>query len=94
MDTRRIVLMNDMTYNADHIDPVESLKDALAFAVDDWGETRAKAWVYGIVLGWDKEGGTEALREIAEQHRWTPEQVARLRTLHERFEALRNADDT
>lgn len=83
----KMVFANDLPYQGDDLDPLKALGDTLAFAVDDWGDTRAKAWVYGIVLGWDDE----ALKELAPSCRWTEEQVDRLRSLHERFVGLSSA---
>lgn len=78
------IFLNDFTYSADEEDPHRSLEDALAFAADDWGDSRAKSWVYGIILGWDNDDGTpgEAMDEQAQRHGWSDETVARLRRLH------------
>ena len=82
----KVIFANDLTYSNGQENPLESLKDALSFAVDDWGDSRAKAWVYGIVLGWDSDyDGEDAMGELAERFGWTPDQVARLRRLHARF---------
>lgn len=76
-----VIMANDLPYTRDEPNPLTAIGDALAFGVDDWGATRAKAWIYGIVLGWDDE----SIDDLAKQHRWTPNQVRRLRALHERF---------
>lgn len=85
-----VIFANDLPYTNGNDDPLRALEDTLAFAVDDWSDTRAKAWIYGIVCGWDDPDAPDedAMSELAEQFRWTPEQVARLRLLHERFKAL------
>jgi len=64
--------------------PIDSLKSTLAFAVDDWSRTRAMAWVWGIVHGWEGE----SLEECKAEFRWTDEACARLGRLHDAFEAL------
>ena len=56
---------------------LSSLSRTVAFAPGDWTERRADAWVYGILVGWDDD--EDALQELAEQHGWSEEQVARLR---------------
>ena len=87
MSDPRIVFANDLPFSARHADPFESLKDMLALSADDWGETRAKAWVYGIVLGWDyPEDDGETMAELADKFDWSDEQVARLRQLHKNFD--------
>ena len=60
-----MVFLNDQPYSDGQEDPIKALRDTLAFAVDDWGDSRAKAWVYGIVLGWDDEDDHEAMDEVA-----------------------------
>lgn len=76
--------LNDVTYTDGEEHPIQALKTTLAFAADDWGDTRAKAWVWGIILGWD-EASEE---ELAARFGWSAESVGRLRRLHERFEAF------
>jgi len=78
------VFLNDQPYRDGEEDPHESLRTALAFSVDDWGATRAMAWVWGIVEGWDDE----AMAELAAEFRWDAATTARLNRLHERFAAL------
>lgn len=75
------IFVNDLPYSTPQEDPKESLKDTLAFSVDDWTQTRAMAWVWGIVCGWDDE----SLAELAPRFNWSDEAVARLKRLHERF---------
>jgi hypothetical protein len=75
---------NDLPYQGQKLEPLEALGDVLAFSADDWGETRAMAWVWGIVLGWDDD----ASAELAAKFRWSAEQIARMQALHERFDAL------
>jgi hypothetical protein len=54
----------------------------------DWGTLRRDAWLYGLFCGWDCEenhehddlcGDGDAMREIANQHGWSEQDVARLR---------------
>ena len=88
-DLGRPVFVNNLTYSDGEENPLEALKTTLAFAVDDWGDSRAKAWVYGIVLGWGEEGeDDDAHPELAERHGWDAGAVARLRRLHSAFAAL------
>lgn len=69
-----------MTYTGEE-HPLKSLKTTVAFAADDWGQTRGKAWLYGIICGWD-----DAMAEVAARFHWEPETVARLQRLHESFD--------
>ena len=66
-------------------DPIESLERALATASKDWSESKDDAWIYGIILGWDKE----SLQELQELHRWNDEAVARLERLHQKFKTIK-----
>lgn len=75
------VWLNDVPYQAGQEDPRQSLQDTLAFSVDDWGATRAMAWVWGIINGWDDD----AMKELAEQHGWNEATIARLNRLHAAF---------
>lgn len=85
----RVIIANDIPFGDGEEDPRESLKSAIVFSVDDWGASRAMAWVYGIVVGWDDEDGNDdAMAELAVKFRWDATAVARLRRLHEAFEAL------
>jgi hypothetical protein len=76
------IFANDLPYSTPTESPFESLKDTLAFSPDDWGDSRAMAWVYGIILGWDDE----VLTELAQQFRWSAAAIERLRVLHAAFE--------
>jgi hypothetical protein len=76
--------------------PLESLHGALVTSSQDWGEAGDFAWIYGIVVGWDPDPGDQpdadeafAMADLAQQHGWTPAEVARLRRLHAQYEALR-----
>lgn len=84
MSSPTAVFLNDQPYRDGQEDPRESLRDTLAFSVDDWGATRAMAWVWGIVHGWDPE----AMEELAERFGWDPATTARLDRLHEAFDRL------
>lgn len=85
-----MIFANDLPFRDEHLDPLRSIGDSLAFAADDWGDSRAKAWIYGIVLGWDDEDGSEsaAMDELAIRHRWDAATVARLRALHAAWKRL------
>jgi len=58
------------------------MRNLMATNSRDWSTDRSDAWLYGIVLGW---GHGEAMAELAEQHGWAPEDVRRLKSLHEKF---------
>lgn len=62
--------------------PLESISSTIAFDSRDWSTDKNDAWIYGIVLGWADEGESEdALNDVAETHRWTPDTVDRLKRL-------------
>lgn len=44
----------------------------------DWSLNHRDAWAYGIILGWN-DG---ALAELAVRHRWSDEEVTRLKKLN------------
>ena len=87
-----IIIANNLPYTLTEMDPREALRDTIALSADDWSQTRAMAWVYGIILGWDpdpeadEDGG--AMAELAAKFDWEPEQVERLRELHGRFDQM------
>lgn len=88
--TERIIIANNLPYTLPTTDAKQALQDTLAFAVNDWAEDRASAWIYGIILGWfdDPETEAEVREEFRQKFGWTGEQIARLEALHEAFEAL------
>jgi hypothetical protein len=67
----------------------KSLQAALAFSPKDWSQHHRDAWVWGIINGWD----SEAMREVAEQHGWSPDTVRRLERLHRQFAEAFGLDD-
>lgn len=78
------IILNDVTYTDGEENPLKALSTTLAFSADDWGSSRAKSWVWGIVCGWDDE----AMAELAAEWGWDETAVARLNRLHARFEEL------
>lgn len=60
--------------------PHESLHTCMVFAPNDWSESKREAWIYGIVVGWGR-----ALDDVAKKHRWAPEDVNRLKIMHQKF---------
>lgn len=64
--------------------PLASLEMTLPFHPRDWSEHHRDAWIYGVIVGWDT-----ALEDVAHKHGWTPETVARLQRLRERFLSLK-----
>ena len=98
----QVIIANDLPYSLPTTDPKQALQDTIAFSANDWGESRAMAWVYGIVLGWDFDGdedddeddGSELREEFRQKFGWTGEQIARLEALHAAFERLGAGEDT
>lgn len=68
-------------------DPIETLRRVITGASDDWAATNAKAWVYGIVVGWSDDEG-DAHQSLADKYGWPPEAVAKMRELHNAFRTL------
>lgn len=62
--------------------PFEALERTIAFDVSDWGADRRKAWIYGIVLGWDDE---ECFKEFKYNLGWSDENIEILKTLRENY---------
>lgn len=95
-DEAVMVLANDLPFTFGSTeDPLRALADTLATASNDWADSRAGAWIYGIVLGWDPdpedlddEDESSAMDQLALRFRWSDEQVARLRRLHAAFQQL------
>lgn len=79
----RVVVAASLGYSAQTEDPREALRRAMSFAVDDWGSSRAMAWVWGIVNGWEDD----AMAELAAEYSWDAETIARVRRLHRAFDA-------
>lgn len=67
--------------------PLESIKQAIVFSSKDYSACKRDAWLYGIVIGWDED----AMLNVAERHKWTPETVARLKRLHEAYLVLKSS---
>jgi hypothetical protein len=78
----RVTFLNDEPYRDGEEDPREALRTTLAFSADDWASSRAMAWVWGIVEGWDDESMTE----LAATYRWDKATKERLNRLHEAFD--------
>ena len=53
-----------------------SLHSVIVFSPRDYAADPDDAWIYGIVVGWNN-----SLDEVAEQHKWEPEEVDRLRSM-------------
>ena len=78
------MFLNDRPYTDAQENPVKSLRDTLAFSVDDWGSSRAMAWVWGIVNGWDED----AMSDLARLFGWDTATTERLNRLHAAFDRL------
>jgi hypothetical protein len=75
-------------------DALRSLANCIAGSAADFGKYHRDAWVYGIVLGWDREedhqhddicGGDAPMREMAARHGWDDAEVTRLRQYRRAF---------
>ena len=79
-----MMILNGRPYSDGQENPIEALRVTLSFSVDDWGSSRAMAWVWGIVNGWDDE----AMDELAREFGWDKATTDRLNRLHATFDAL------
>ena len=59
----------------------ESIRCAMAFSSRDWSVNHRDAWIYGIVVGYDRSSMNESKR----LHRWTDDTVARLMELRKQY---------
>ena len=91
----RIILLNRLAENVPDENPLTSLRESIVLAANDWSQSRAEAWVYGIVVGWDPDPDDEpdeddgdVMGDLAERFGWSDAQVARLRRLHDAFRRL------
>jgi hypothetical protein len=88
-----VLIGNNIPYTEPQEDPVEALRDTLAFSSRDWADERDLAWIYGIVCGWgsdpdDPDDDIDCHPELAQRFGWDASATARLRRLHARFEEL------
>lgn len=67
--------------------PFRSIENCLAFHVRDWASEKRDAWLWAVVWGWEGD----AMKEVAEKHNWDAETVDRLKRLHRRWKAIREA---
>jgi len=65
-------------------DPKDSLHQAIVFDVADWSVTSRMTWVYGIIVGWDRD----SLDEFKQKFQWSEESCQWLIRLHEKFKNL------
>ncbi len=56
------------------VSALESITATICFSAKDWSVDRRDAWIYGIAVGWGR-----ALKEVAELHGWTAENIAILK---------------
>jgi hypothetical protein len=73
---------------ADLYSALDSARTVMALSSQDWGVSSDFAWLWGILVGWDAEpddsadeGAGDAMAEVAARHRWSADDVARLRRL-------------
>lgn len=69
--------------------PLESIISTIVFSPADMSQNNRDAWLYGITVGWK-----EATDEVAKQHEWDAETVARLHRLHAEFKHLHYLSDS
>lgn len=63
---------------------VDSLRACVLYSSRDWGLLKRDAWLYGVVVGWDKED----LERLAKRFNWGENDLARLEALRFSFASL------
>ncbi len=53
---------------------VLSARNTMAYSSRDWGQSSSDAWLWGILVGWDRE----AMASLAEKFGWDHDKVERL----------------
>ena len=61
-------------------DAFESIRNAMVTQPIDWSADHRNAWIYHIIIGWGS-----SLPSIAAKHRWSDDDVARLKRLRADF---------
>ena len=61
--------------------PMKSVEVALATISMDVSTDAKLAWIWGVILGWDKA----SMKELIERFGWTSDTVARLDALRRRW---------
>ena len=98
----RAIIAGELESRSIATDPMESVRRTINFSSLDWTSAKDTAWIYGIICGFDCEedhehddicGGLDSMIEMAAVHRWTVQQVDRLRVLRSKWlEIQREAD--
>lgn len=70
------------------------LERLLATSARDWGDYRADAWLYAVLIGWDCEEEHDpcdcaAMREVAQLHGWDDATVAKARRYRDAVRRVR-----
>jgi hypothetical protein len=85
---RDAVAMNDVVRLVGYTEPTtidptedafESIRNAMVTQPIDWSADHRNAWIYHIIIGWS------SLQSIATKHRWSEDDVARLKRLRRDF---------
>lgn len=92
------IFASDLDQVNEEYDPLQSIESTLVFSSADMAESRDRAWLYGIAIGWDCEDEHKhddecigVLESVASQLGWPPVQIDRLRALRQTWKKLRKA---
>lgn len=66
--------------------PLGVLEDCLNLDSRDWSSNNKDAWIYGIIVGWDKE----SLIELSNKYGWSKEDCEKLEQLHFNFNGMKH----
>lgn len=94
----RSIMSSDIDKLTGELNPLVSLHNTIVFSSNDWGSARDFAWLWGIVVGWDRSDdepdeyeADAAMNELAAKFNWSVADVARLRHLHAQYAELMGA---
>lgn len=59
--------------------PIQALVMSICRSSKDYGENKFDAYLYGVIVGWDKD----AYNQLKKKHGWSDEQIEYQITLHQ-----------
>jgi len=80
-ESKNMSKIEDVFYS---IHCLEHLKNIIVCSARDWSLNNLDVWIYGIIVGWNKE----SLKELKNNMNWNEEAIERLEELHKRFNEL------
>ena len=75
---------NNRLIGKEEENPLESVRSCICFDSGDWGAEKRKAWIYGIVVGWNED----SYKEFQKTFRWSDKDCARNKRLHSKYKKM------